>query len=50
MENRHKAILKQRFPRILSNKKIVILNIPDEFEYMDPELITILKNKMSAFL
>ncbi|EHQ04743.1 low molecular weight protein tyrosine phosphatase family protein [Leptonema illini] len=50
MENRHKAILKQRFPRIISNKKIVVLNIPDEFEYMDPELITILRKKMSAFL
>ena len=50
MENRHKAILKQRFPKIISNKKIVVLNIPDEFAYMDPQLITILKKKMSAFL
>ena len=50
MENRHKALLKQRFAKIISNKKIVVLNIPDEFAYMDPQLITILKKKMSAFL
>lgn len=50
MEKRHKFVLQNRFRELLSNKKIVVLNIPDRFEFMDPNLISILKKKMKPYL
>ena len=38
-----------RGKRIL-NKQIVILDIPDKYEYMDPELIRLLRRKVLPFL
>ena len=46
MEPVHRRKLSSRFQRYLKNKKIVCLNIPDEFEYMDPELVAILNAKL----
>jgi predicted protein tyrosine phosphatase len=43
MENLHKANLKQRFPEPLEGKKLVVLGIPDFYQYMDPELVRLLK-------
>lgn len=50
MEKRHKFVLQNRFRELLSNKKIVVLNIPDRFEFMDSNLISILKKKMKPYL
>ena len=42
MEKNHKNIIEKKFGRI--NKEISILNIPDEYQYMDEELIDELKS------
>jgi len=36
--------------RNLKNKRIICLDIPDGYSYMDPELIDLLQNKISSFL
>lgn len=42
MERKHKEIIEKRFGRI--EKDITILDIPDEYMYMNPELIDELKS------
>jgi predicted protein tyrosine phosphatase len=46
MEKHHRNFIRQKFPDIYKNKKIVCLYIPDEFDYMQKELIYILKEKV----
>lgn len=50
MENMHREKLRKRFKSSLDGKKIICLGIPDDFSYMDPELIAILKKKVPPFL
>lgn len=45
MEKHHRNTIRKQFPDVYENKKIVCLYIPDEYDYMQPELITILKSK-----
>jgi predicted protein tyrosine phosphatase len=50
MENVHRRRLKERLGPTLRNKKLVVLGIPDKYEYMDVELVRILKEKTLAHL
>lgn len=50
MEKAHRNKLSKKFRPYLSNKRIICLDIPDEYEFMDPVLITILKAKVGKFL
>jgi len=50
MEARQRKLLLQRFGRALADKKIVCLRVPDRYEYVQPELIEILKMKMAPYL
>lgn len=50
MEKTHRSKLSQKFRRYLHNKRIICLDIPDEYEFMDPVLITVLKAKVGKFL
>ncbi len=50
MEKTHRNKLSQKFRRYLNNKRIICLDIPDEYEFMDPVLITVLKAKVGKFL
>ncbi len=50
MENMHQEKLRKRFRNSLNGKKIICLGIPDNFSYMDPKLIAILKKKVTPFL
>jgi predicted protein tyrosine phosphatase len=43
MEQAHKSKLSKKFREHLKNKKIVVLGIPDDYEYMQPELVELLK-------
>jgi protein-tyrosine phosphatase len=40
MEKRHQQILAQRFSTEISNCRIVCLDIPDDYRFMDEELVT----------
>lgn len=39
MEKSHLSRMRQKFPEALRGKRLVCLNIPDEYEFMDPALI-----------
>jgi len=38
MEEKHKSRLMAEFGRIVENTPIHVLDIPDEYKYMDPSL------------
>ena len=46
MENVHKKKLQNKFRQVLDKQKVICLGIPDNYEYMDDELVCILKNKV----
>ena len=49
MEKKHKQRLNENFAAEVSGKEIVILNILDDYHYMDEELIADLKSKTSGY-
>ena len=50
MEKVHRTRLTRQFSRYLKDKRVVCLDIPDEFDYMQPELVELLKVKLKPFL
>lgn len=50
MEEKHKSRLKAEFSRLLKYKDIQVLDIPDEYQYMDEELIDILDQSVGSYL
>jgi predicted protein tyrosine phosphatase len=50
MEEKHKSRLKAEFTRLLENKPIHVLDIPDDYKYRDPELIEILEQSVPSLL
>ena len=50
MERAHKTKLSKGFSSQIRGKKIVCLDIPDRYEFMQPELVTVLKKKVERFL
>lgn len=47
MEDKHEAQLVERFPNLRKGKEIIVLDIPYDYQYMDEELIEILKSSIS---
>jgi len=50
MEKAHRSKLTKRFRVHLGDKRIVCLDIPDRYHYMDPELVALLKLKVPRHL
>ena len=50
MEKAHRNRLGQRFRRHLNGKRVICLDIPDEYEYMQPELVRLLEAKVGPYL
>lgn len=50
MEQKHHQKLKEKFPSQLQGKRVVCLDIEDEFEYMDPELVETLRMAVGPYL
>ena len=50
MEKVHRQKLSQKFACYLYGKRVVCLDIPDNYDYMQPELIKLLERKVSQFL
>lgn len=48
MEKHHRNYIRKHFPDIYEAKKIVCLYIPDEYDYMQPDLINLLKEKFES--
>ena len=50
MEKKHKQRMAEKFSEEITDKEIVILDIPDDYQYMDKELIEELNSKTSDYL
>jgi predicted protein tyrosine phosphatase len=50
MEKSHRNKLSAKFKSHLGNKRVIVLDIPDEYEFMDPTLVRLLKAKVTRFL
>jgi len=50
MEKAHRSKLSKKFRADLNGKRIVCLDIPDEFEFMDPALVALLRARVPRFL
>ena len=46
MEKAHKRKLNNKFGQFIKNKKIVSLDIPDDYDYMDVSLVQLLEAKV----
>ena len=50
MEKEHKAKLAARFNAHLAGKRVVCLGIPDNYKFMEPALIKLLRSKVTPHL
>ena len=50
MEPAHRRKMSAQYRASLKNKRVVCLDIPDKYDFMDPELVRILKARAARFL
>ncbi len=50
MERAHRARLQRRFKPQLKRARVICLDIPDDYAFMQPELVALLKKKVGPFL
>ncbi len=50
MEYKHKQRLKADYPALLKHKKLAVLDIPDDYAYMDAELIELIKTAVEGVI
>lgn len=50
MEKKHLRRIQEKYGNILRGKKAIILDIPDDYSFMDEELIEILKSRVSEYM
>jgi predicted protein tyrosine phosphatase len=50
MEPVHRRRLQGMFPKQLRDKRLVVLDISDEYGFMDPELVEVLKRRVEPHL
>lgn len=50
MEKEHKRRIMDRYGASLNNKEIIVLDIADDYQFMDPELIEVIKLSVRSYL
>lgn len=50
MEHKHKSRLKAGFARLMQHKQVHVLDIPDEYQYMDQALVEELEASVGSYL
>jgi len=50
MEKMHRAKVQRRFRGALRGQRIICLDIPDDYAFMDPNLVELLKARMTRHL
>lgn len=50
MEKHHKQRISERFSDDTLSKRIIVLDIPDDYQYMDEELIDSIKRSVEPYL
>lgn len=50
MERAHRNKLQKRFRSSIDAQRVVCLDIPDDYEFMDPVLVSLLRARMARYL
>jgi len=50
MENKHRSIIKAKFGRAAEYAVIHVLGVPDDYRYMDPELVDLLVELVEPYM
>lgn len=50
MEKVHRSRLNRKFGKHLAGKRVVVLDIPDNYDFMDPELVRLLEARCAPYL
>lgn len=50
MERKHTDLLRERFPDELAGRTLITLRIPDDYQFMDPELTALLRAELATHL
>jgi predicted protein tyrosine phosphatase len=50
MEEKQKVIINSVYADSSKNKRIIILDIPDNYYYMEPELVKLIKSKVEPYM
>ena len=50
MESTHRNKLRKRHRSALKDQRVVVLGIPDEYDFMEPDLVALLKDRMARWL
>lgn len=50
MEKTHRNKLNRKFRASLNKKRVICLDIPDDYEFMDPVLVQILESRVGRYL
>jgi predicted protein tyrosine phosphatase len=50
MEKSHRNKISKKFKLCIRNKRVICLDIPDEYEYMDQELVALLEERVERFI
>jgi len=50
MEKAHQNKVQKRYKADLKDTRLICLDIPDEFEFMDETLVRLLRNRVLRFL
>lgn len=50
MEKKHRTRLREAFPSAMEGREVVVLEIPDDYEYMDAELVQMLEASVRPYL
>ncbi len=50
MERQHRTKLQKKHRAALKDKRLIVLDIPDEYEFMDSALVQLLRAKMQRWL
>ena len=50
MEQIHKSKVTKKYNSLLKNKRVLVLGISDNYKYMQPELIHLLKSKVLSMV
>ena len=50
MEHEHKQRLREQFPDLFRDLRVEVLDIPDDYSFMDPELVALIRQRVEPLL
>lgn len=50
MEKRHRNKIHTMFKDLYDQKRIICLHVPDEYEFMEPDLVSLLEQRVTPYL